>query len=145
MSEREGPWPADGDLRELVRESSEHRRVWAVVGGLSQTLLRERKTERPKPRVEQSARIHQLEQRIVKQKRAFTKLEECRAFERETEQLLADALQAIVDTGHTAKKDDTVNFAKDTLNILALRKGPRPETVIAEIEAHLFPIVDLTQ
>jgi hypothetical protein len=125
MSEREGPWPADGDLRELVREASEHRRVWAVVGGLSQTLLRERKTERPKARVEQNERIQHLEERIVKQKRAFTHLEECRAFEKETEQILSDALKLVCSPRN--KDKETWLIAKNALDILKKRKGPRPQ------------------
>lgn len=115
-------WPSDGDLRQMIRESVEHQRTWRLVGGLSERLIKERKANRfaGPSSPEQNERIHSLEQRIVKQKAMLAHLEECRAFEAETERMLVKALTWI-----------SQNYAGDTTARQALaefdkRKGPRP-------------------
>jgi hypothetical protein len=135
-------WPDSSEVRLLSREAAEHRRAWGLVGGLCKTLISERGVKLPPSSEDQNKRLAALETKIVKQRRQLANLEECRTFERETERLLAAGLQAIVETGHTAKKDDTVKFAQDMLDQLAERKGPRPEYIV--VTGHSFPIVDLS-
>lgn len=139
-------WPDASEVRLLSREASEHRRAWGLVGGLCKTLISERGQKVGPSSEDQKKRIAGLESKIVKQRKQLATLEECRTFERETEHFLAEALQAIVDTGHTAKKDDTVKFAQDMLDQLAVRKGPRPEPPeYVVITGHgSWPIVDLS-
>jgi hypothetical protein len=125
FDERE--WPSNGDLRELGREASEHRRSWALVGGLSRRLLSERTRLGPSSE-EQSERIHALEQKIVKQRKFLAQLEECRAFERETEALLVEALGIVL----PFTKGDVNARLQRTLAAYEQRKGPRSQEADAE-------------
>jgi hypothetical protein len=116
-------WPSNGDLHELGREAQEHRRAWALVGGLSRRLLSERIHPGTGPSTEEQAeRIHQLEEKIVKQRKFLAQLEECREFERETERLLVEHLDAISHFHTTAGER-----ALRALDEHTQRKGPRPE------------------
>lgn len=119
-------WPDDDDLLGLVRESQEHKRAWALIAGLSKTIMRERSVEHPpheslKPIGEKPPNwtdiIHNLEEKIVKQKGHIRTLEECRVFEAESERLLVGALErAVVHGGGTARL---------ALDAHAERQGPR--------------------
>lgn len=126
LDERE--WPSNGDLRELGREAAEHRRSWALVGGLSRRLLSERTHPSSGPSSdEQSERIHGLESKIVKQRKFLSQLEECRAFERETEQLLIGTLEII-----SAGKGVAAEAARNVIAAYEQRKGPRSQEADAE-------------
>lgn len=149
-------WPEDEVLSMLVRESGEHKRAWALIAGLSKTILKERqapervsrKLTGPRPETWED-RIQTLEQRIVKQKRALAVLEECRLFELESEQFLVDALTRIVQRiplvsdvsgspdavfAHSAQQRSLLDFAqvvhdiaRSALATHATRQGPRSE------------------
>lgn len=125
----------DEALISLAHEAAEHQRVWGLVSSLT-SLVQSREQEidildgllgqfrhQPQPTDEQNARIHHLEERIVK-KEAIRHLEECRVFERETEQLLAAALQSVIDGGPLTKGAEV---ARKALATLAERKGPRSQ------------------
>lgn len=142
-------WPDDDDLLALVKESSEHQRVWAIVRGLSKHLLAEREShllqraggisthhdprtsqhaepvkqpkftgERPNDYVE---RVRALEDKIVGLKKHITNLEECRAFELQTENLLVEGLRNIAEGQYTSAN----NAARTYLETYERRLGPR--------------------
>lgn len=134
-------WPDDDALLQLVKESQEHQRSWALIRGLSKRLLDERGSEsmlrkaggiephhNPKitePRPEGYLdKIRILEEKIVKQKHELTTIYECREFERETERLLVATLQRIATVyggGGEAMRD----AAEGALREYSLRLGPR--------------------
>jgi len=123
-------WPDDDVLLMLVRESQEHKRAWALVAGLSKTILTERKV-RPQRQPKElqgkrpetwEDRMQSLERRIVKQRKALETMEECRKFEAETEGMLTEAL---VDIANTRNHSDAVVLAETMLNKYRQRLGPR--------------------
>ena len=128
----------DEMLTQLAHEAAEHQRVWGIVTALTEQLVLSRKEvdlldglveqqfRSPyNPREdEQNARIHRLEQKIVKQRKTLKNLEECRLFERETEQLLVIALENI---SMAPSKASALVRANDALVDHDNRKGPRPQ------------------
>jgi hypothetical protein len=71
---------------------------------------------------ERRARVHMLEEKIVRLKQEITKLQECRTFERETERYLEEVLQGIT----MFCSDPFVYYrAVDALDNLVRRRGPR--------------------
>lgn len=123
-------WPEEHDLLALERESGEHRRSWALVAGLTKALREERAAKNttrtsgklvgPKPE-SYDDRIRTLEAKLVSQKAVIRQLEECRAFERETEKMLVDALDRIA--RHAVWPQSVANVA---LRDYGNRLGPRP-------------------
>jgi hypothetical protein len=125
-------WPTKQDLDTLEKESSEHDRAWRLVRGLVRALKEERllksgdKYRTPKFEGERpddyNQNIRLLEQRILKRKQRLTELEECRAFEQETERILISAI-------HDALNEQDPATAKSLLEQAALtytqRMGPR--------------------
>jgi hypothetical protein len=89
------------------------------VASLAEHLLNERRVH--DDRVE---RIARLEERIVKQKRALSDLEQCRLFERQTERMLEEALR-LAAAEHSATRARII--ANDALEELYRRRGPRPD------------------
>lgn len=118
-------WPDRTELSLLQREASEHKRAWGLVSGLTHALQRERTVKAPPSTDEQNTRIAGLEEKIVKQRRQLAQLEECRAFERETEEYLTEALRLICVPSN--KNTASWLIAKNALGILKKRKGPRPQ------------------
>ena len=126
-------WPQNEDLLQYTKEASEHKRAWSLVAGLSKTLLAERrpraksstkhtdKATGPKPQG-YDAKIHELEHKVVQQKKQLRVLDECRTFERETERLLIDALKAIFGLN---QKTDMIEIARDAILQHMERLGPR--------------------
>ena len=141
-------WPDDDALLQLVKESAEHKRAWALIAGLSKRVLQEREawsmlrkaggipphydasSHRAKPIGNRprgyADHIHELEDKIVKQKEQLRELNACREFEAETERLLVAALEKIIKTSdwHTMGL-----YARDALAENLKRKGPRPAEV----------------
>ena len=130
------PHQPDEVLTQLAHEAAEHQRVWGIVSGLTEQLvLKQREVElldsmlawRTTPSdllEEKNERIHQLEQKIVKQRTALKNLEECRLFERDTEQLLTAALHEVINGGPLTKGAEV---ARKALEVHAERKGPRSQ------------------
>lgn len=128
-------WPDDDVLLMLVKESAEHKRAWALIAGLSKTVLKERKppptstrhmakATGPKPGG-YNEKIHELETKIIKQKRYLREVEECRAWEMETERLLVDALERIY--SRDGDGTDAGEMARLSLAVHAKRRGPRSD------------------
>jgi hypothetical protein len=133
MKEPNG-WPSDKELVMFTREASEHCRAWAFIAGLSKSLIAERRAysehakRADKIRPENyTDRIHDLETKVIKQKAALQRLEECRVFEAETERLLVDALVEIRDGN--GSYNDSAYLAQRILVIHERRKGPRDGNV----------------
>ena len=132
---------ADETMAQLAHEAAEHQRVWGLVSSLAslvknrdqeiallEGLLKSMQPYSPAYVEGQNARIHHLEQRIVKQKKAFNKLEECRRFEKETEEILVEALDILVTTPNKIDNPSWVlATAKKALSVHKKRKGPRPK------------------
>lgn len=127
-------WPNDDVLLMLVKESAEHKRAWALISGLSKTVLNERNArERQGKRFDRpigekpdnwADRIQHLERRLVKQRKHLAAVEECRVFERETEDMLVGVLK---DIAHEyGDKPLAGKWATDALNDYLVRRGPRP-------------------
>jgi hypothetical protein len=121
-------WPDSSELTLLGREAGEHKRAWGLVSGLTKALQRERMVKAPPSTPEQAQRIAHLEGKIVKQRHFLARLEECRAFERETEEILISALTYIAES-NSAQRGAVVlqEQAKATLHFFETRKGPRPQ------------------
>lgn len=118
-------WPNREDLVALRREAAEHRRVWGIVSGLSSTLL----TLHDKHSLAPDERVHKLEAKIVAQREAIKTIEECRAFETETEHHLAAGLQRIqAMTANDVDLQDVIGELDAILADYVTRKGPRPGT-----------------
>lgn len=121
-------WPAKEDLVQYIRESAEHKRVWALVSGLSRALQHEREGN---PRVGRDTalvsnyvdRIQDLEAKVIAQKAMLNQLEDCRTFERETERLLIETLKII---DHATSRESAAQQARRALIVNSQRKGPRP-------------------
>jgi hypothetical protein len=120
-------WPTDEELVMFSREASEHVRAWKFIGGLSRTWAAERRERIKEARAlkieEYVVRIRALEEKGIKQKAALRRLDECRAFESETERLLVGTLQQIADGNADTY---TRLLAAEMLTEYATRKGPRP-------------------
>jgi hypothetical protein len=127
-------WPRNEDLLQYAREAGEHKRAWALVAGLSKTLLAERRPV-PKPHTRHTqkatgpkpqgydAKIQELEHKIIQQKKQLRILDECRTFERETERMLGDALRTIFGLN---QKTDMIEVARNAIMDHQQRLGPRP-------------------
>jgi hypothetical protein len=156
--------PDDDELLALVKESREHSRAWVLVRGLANQLLGERAARRGAARSTEIgtvgpvcprgvsgaegpcscspfiAKIHELEEKIGKQKRHLRTIEECRTFELETERLLVTALGEIKvmcrggayfygesDDRHRPQPARVAEHAAAALRQYETRHGPRPE------------------
>lgn len=120
-------WPTRGDLFELERDAREHQRAWTLVGALAERLRTSDEHRAPiiTPKCgEHVARIQALEAKVIAQKEMLRKLDECRAWEAESEAKLLSALRR-------AGEDDVIwsvrSLATRALAENAVRKGPRPE------------------
>jgi hypothetical protein len=128
----------DDQTQELIdrlrHESAEYQRLWGVISSLTDWVEQSAQeadvldslldSTRALAGSEKNERIHQLEEKIVKMRAAIRKLEECRAFERETEQLL---VQALDDIRHAPTKASMLIRANDAQCVHSDRKGPRPQ------------------
>jgi hypothetical protein len=126
-------WPNKRDLDTLEKESSEHKRAWSLVLGLTRALRAERlvhhdgkcrtaKFEGAKPD-DYNQNIRALEQRILSRKAHLRELEECRRFEQETEHILISAIRAAHDEPGPVAANIILEQAILTY---AMRTGPRP-------------------
>lgn len=128
-------WPQNEDLLALVKESQEHTRAWALVRGVSKSLLSERKarpsnTKGGKPvgdkPVDWADKVNDYERRIIGQREQLGRLEECRSWEAGTEQILIDALREIAATDRIVSIDWAIFAAKEAVRKYDQRRGPRP-------------------
>lgn len=130
-------WPTKDGLEALVKESREHERTWALVRGLSNTILRERTMTGVvvEPRSERDAeRIKTLERSIVKQRGELKNLNECRTYEAETERLLVEALIGIASASNPVGMQI---YAQDALREHEARihaPRPKPEEIAGDAD-----------
>ncbi len=89
----------------------------------------DRPNKQPERKSAKNARISALEQKIVSQRKHISRLEECRKFERETEQGLAAALRDIYRHETDFRTGPTVSLARaaEALVWYTERLGPRQE------------------
>lgn len=126
-------WPDRGDLAEIRREASAHRRAWGMVDGLARSLQEEREKGNAARVVHQAAQIQQLERKVIGQKEGVRKLEECRRFEAESEAMLVGTIQ-IIAHGELPSAVHIEQIARQALERHMKRKGPRSKEVVdAEI------------
>ncbi len=132
--------PSRGNLDALRQEGAEHVRAWRIIHGLTKVIDDERAKRRgsatysPEKHDEHVQRIQDLEAKVIAQKDMLRQLEECRAFERESEALL---IKALASAGETLRSQvfRSTSVDRALVTIMAAmetninRKGPRPTEV----------------